>query len=866
MSITSKRKAQDLVRQGKIHDAISVLREGLADSDADPYDHVYMGDLLMRVGETEDSLSAYQKAIRSYEDVGLYRNAVAIGKKMLRIDRQRPEIHRTLASLYDREGLHGEAIPHYLTYLDSFVGEAVPPTEFLETLDHAASITGSKVEVALRLTDHFLRIRRGDRAAALLNEVANNAEAAGSFDMAEDLRRRATDALGQSDASANGTSSGSGSPPPLPAAEPVAGFEVSGADDDEGPILPPPPPPPLQDVEPISFDTSAMDGLGTESDADSGAGDGEHGGSVALELDLDLDPADEGGLSGVRDVGGAASLLDDEEEDSGFVVEHLSGSNTLGSIGGEEDDEDEDASPFDLGTPRSSASSGAELGFGEVDFSSESEDEDEPDDHVLDLDADADFGAVDLTDSAPTKSESDSDSASSDRDFGAVDFGNTESVADGPGDDHVYEIDVDDSDETEFDLRPVSTMSGADDSDDSDDEPDDTLDDDFGARATANPMATTATPAGAGTPPSLDVSPDDSASDDTDDAAADDGDRGSLDVDLDAETDDDTSDDLDTFGANPEPTSTGATHASSDDAHPVTIESANDAFLAGRWSEARRLYEHILEETPNNRRVLARLVETVRYLQDHHGEVHYLVLLGEVWIEEDELEEALECFLKVVRLDPENATAKRRLSRFREMGVRGAEVIEESDSNSVHGVLETGRTEVAIRANEESFRSEDWVELEGLLEEFKDGLKSQMDDGDYQGHYDLAVSYHGMGLLEEALEAADLALACEKIPIATERQARELKGSCLTELHRYREAVHEYREAVEKAGSDRQARRTALYHLGRSLEALEEWQEAVDTYVQLKLAAPGFLDVEERIRNCEDQLGDSASRPPSEAA
>ncbi|MEZ4651136.1 MAG: tetratricopeptide repeat protein [Candidatus Eisenbacteria bacterium] len=829
MSITSKRKAQDLVRQGKIHDAITVLREGLVEGDADPYDHVYMGDLLMRVGETEDCLSAYQKAIRSYEDVGLYRNAVAIGKKMLRIDRQRPEIHRTLASLYDREGLHGEAIPHYLTYLDSFVGEAVPPTEFLETLDHTASITGSKVEVALRLTDHFLRIRRGDRAAALLNEVANNAEAAGSLDMAEDLRRRANDALGQSDASANGASAGPPAPPPLPVAEPVAGFEVSGAADDTDDALLPPPPPPLHDVEPIAFDTSAMDALGAASAEEDESDDS----SVALESRSRPGPRRPRRPSGVREVGGAASLPD-EDDDSGFVVEHFAGSNAPATLDEDTLEADGDDSPFELGS-RPSASTGSDLGFGEVDFSDSDGDEEE-DDHVIDLDANASFGEVDLAGTSGASSEYGLDGNAEEDDFGAVDFSApapdpaesgatsaTELASDtgedsltvdgeasdlgsldaGPGDDHVYEIDADGSDEVEFDLRPVE----------------------------------------AGAPGSISTDDDDDAPE----AAAED------------ESDPDETTDAETHAM-------GTTAAAAHEAQPVTIEDANDAFLAGRWSEARRLYEHILEETPDNRRVLARLVETVRYLQDHHGEIHYLVLLGEVWIEEDELEEALECFLKVVRLDPENATAKRRLSRFREMGVRGAEVIEESDSNSVHGVLETGRSEVAVRGSEESFRSEDWVELEGLLEEFKDGLKSQMDDGDYQGHYDLAVSYHGMGLLEEALEAADLALACEKIPEATERQARELKGSCLTELHRYREAVHEYREAVEKAGSDRQARRTALYHLGRSLEALEEWQEAVDTYVQLKLVAPGFLDVEERIRNCEDQVGDSSSRPPSEAA
>lgn len=810
MSITSKRKAQELVREGKIHDAIGKLREALSEGDADPYDHVYLGDLLMRVGETEDCLSAYQKAIRSYEDVGLYRNAVAIGKKMLRIDAKRPEIHRCLASLYEREGLHGEAIPHYLTYLDSFVGEEVPPTEFLETLDQAAAITGSKVEVALRLSEHFVRIRRGDRAAALLEDVAANAESGGSPEMASDLRQRARQLSGVVDEEIQ---------PELdvPTAEPLFSFSA-GEEEDHAAALPPPLPFAPAPFEPIALDAgtlgdafeSGLDGV----DEDSGNNDpptldlDDFAPEETAAVDLGLEnfaPEPTRPARGVYEVGGAAGAHGPARTLDEALGTSLPADDTFGSDG-----------RFAPGAGPARSLDEA-LGFGDVDFA-------RPDGPGGDARTEANG-------SRPYER------TGFGLDANELDLGGELSSVPAPDevpgvdlpDDHVYEIDLEDG--PAFDLRPVEELEGP--------------------RPTPVP-ATTTNPI-VGDLPSAHGSPG-------------------------------------PHHAGPHGPAPAMPHGPHRPAHAVphaphhaaplgpvlvggasghstvTIEEANDAFLAGRWSEARRLYEELLEDQPENRRILARLVETVRYLQDPQGEVHYLVLLGEVWIAEDELEEALECFLKVVRLDPENATAKRRLSRFREMHVRGAEVIEEADSNSVHGVLETGRSEIQVRDGEESFRSEDWVELEGLLEEFKEGLKTQMDDADYQGHYDLAVAYHGMGLLEEALDAADRVLACEGVPIAIARQAIELKGSCLTELHRYREAVHEYREAVEKAGTDRQARRTALYHLARSLEALEEWQEAVDTYVQLRLVAPGFLDVEDRMRSCESRLGTSSSQPPSEAA
>ncbi len=787
MSTTAKRKAQELVRKGKIQEAIQTLKDGISDGETDPYDHVYLGDLHMRVEEKDECLFCYQTAITSYREVGLVRNAIAIGKKMLRIDSKRPEVHRTLAELYDDDGLHGEAIPHYLTYLDSFAGESVPPTEFLDTLDKAASITGSRVEVALRLADHFIRVNSGEKAAQLLEEVADNAGEGGD-DMASELRRRAADLRG--------------GPPPMPDMAEELPMEMEL---DAPPELPPPPPP-LEDAPPIAIDTSAME--------------------RALESSADADDSQDSGAFVVEHFPASESPKEDAQEPPALPASDL------------------DFGDVDLGAPAATGDE-EELPFGELTLDAEDTEEDVPlaegpgEDGVFEIDVEDesfDFGAVgedsdepaassrtmameippelasafaaDTSSDSPSDRESDDDVVATTDGFGEVDLDTTQGG--------------NDKDEA-FDFGVLTDATGTDATD-------------------------------------IDATDSDAADETRNEADA-------------SFAWDDSSDDAlapETDGLSPQPETVDAhaghteseNVAAADSAPEEVLDQANDAFLDGQWSKARNLYDAVLELDAGNRRVLAKLVETVRYLEDEHAEVHYLSLLGDAWIEEEQLEEALECFLKVVRLDPENATAKRRLSRFREMGVRGAEVIEESDSNSVAGVLETGRSEIEVRSdNSSEFRSEDWVELEGLLEEFKDGLKKQMDDSDYQGHYDLALSHHGMGLYEEALEAVEFVLGSSGIPAEVARQARELKGSCLVGLERHREAVHEYREAAELSGGDPTSRRTALYNLGRSLEALEEWQEAAETYVRLRLEAPGFLDVEDRIRACEGRR-DS----PTEAA
>jgi tetratricopeptide (TPR) repeat protein len=142
------------------------------------------------------------------------------------------------------------------------------------------------------------------------------------------------------------------------------------------------------------------------------------------------------------------------------------------------------------------------------------------------------------------------------------------------------------------------------------------------------------------------------------------------------------------------------------------------------------------------------------------------------------------------------------------------------------------------------------MELGALLEAFQDGLKNQIAGDDYQSHYDLAVSHRAMGLFEEAIDEADRALGCEGIPADVECRAREQKGLCLAELERHREAVHEFRAALDHPMDDAERRRSLRYRLAVALESVGEWQEAAETFEQVLSGAPDYLDASQRRDHC----------------
>ena len=145
----------------------------------------------MREGRPQEALDAWMEAVQSYERAGLNRNAIAVGKKVLRLDHGRVAVHRTLGELYCREGLLGEAMPHFLHWLDSVKGEARFSEGFLATIEHAGSAVGLHIEAALRVSEHYLRAGHPDRAAQMLHDLADKVQTAGSPEIASELRERA---------------------------------------------------------------------------------------------------------------------------------------------------------------------------------------------------------------------------------------------------------------------------------------------------------------------------------------------------------------------------------------------------------------------------------------------------------------------------------------------------------------------------------------------------------------------------------------------------------------------------------------------------------------------------------------------------
>jgi tetratricopeptide (TPR) repeat protein len=176
-------------------------------------------------------------------------------------------------------------------------------------------------------------------------------------------------------------------------------------------------------------------------------------------------------------------------------------------------------------------------------------------------------------------------------------------------------------------------------------------------------------------------------------------------------------------------------------------------------------------------------------------------------------------------------------------GLSGAPVPEKRAGGAARGDaplaggIEPGRVEVAVGRGEAVT-----FDLGSLIAEFQRGVETQL-SGDAQSHYDLAMSYREMGLLEQAVESFRIAA----VDPAYGLRAMEMVGRCMLDQGRFEEAVEEFERALAQGGLDATARLSLRYELGLTHEASGRPDRALAEFERVFADRPDFSDVRLKV-------------------
>ena len=159
----SQQTAEKLVAKGKIEAAIKEYRKLLGRMGDDPTTLNRVGDLYVRLRKNDEAVSFYTKTAEKYASDGFYVKAIAVYKKIHRIEPSQIEVHRKLAELYQRQGLKNDARSHYSQLAD----------HYLRNEDTAAAIDVCRKMVDLEPENpsHHLKLADLHREAGNLSEA-----------------------------------------------------------------------------------------------------------------------------------------------------------------------------------------------------------------------------------------------------------------------------------------------------------------------------------------------------------------------------------------------------------------------------------------------------------------------------------------------------------------------------------------------------------------------------------------------------------------------------------------------------------------------------------------------------------------------
>ena len=172
-----KQDADKLEKAGKLDQAIGLYRQVIEDNPRDWNTINKVGDLYAKLSKTREATVEYAKVADFYAKDGFYVRAIAMWKKINKLDASALEPYTNLAELYAKQGLMTEAKSHFQMVVDEYVkrGKTRDAGDVLKKL---AEIDPADLKIRSRLAD--LYTREGNAAKAVDEHVA----------IAEELNRK----------------------------------------------------------------------------------------------------------------------------------------------------------------------------------------------------------------------------------------------------------------------------------------------------------------------------------------------------------------------------------------------------------------------------------------------------------------------------------------------------------------------------------------------------------------------------------------------------------------------------------------------------------------------------------------------------
>lgn len=179
-------QAEKYVRAGRLKEAIAEYERLLEDDLADVSINNLVGDLYVRLGQDDKAIKAFEKVADEYEKRSLSSQALAILKKICRLNPEQPDYFIRMADLYTRQGFLAEAKQEYLRIAERFLRQK-EVEEAIELYEKITKLDKDDLNIRIQLAALYKLNGQQDKAVNELLKAADLKISLGQIDEAEKL-------------------------------------------------------------------------------------------------------------------------------------------------------------------------------------------------------------------------------------------------------------------------------------------------------------------------------------------------------------------------------------------------------------------------------------------------------------------------------------------------------------------------------------------------------------------------------------------------------------------------------------------------------------------------------------------------------
>jgi len=182
----------------------------------------------------------------------------------------------------------------------------------------------------------------------------------------------------------------------------------------------------------------------------------------------------------------------------------------------------------------------------------------------------------------------------------------------------------------------------------------------------------------------------------------------------------------------------------------------------------------------------------------------------------------------------------------------GEDRLDEEDLSSITAALEAEYgTDRVPEPDEPPAEPESEQSVDEVFATFKEHVNAAVEVGDFRTHYDLGIAYKEMGLLDDALAEFRVASGTPELY----REACSMLGLCHWEKGESVEAIRWYRAALAAPGAEEVPLSGLRYDLAAMLEQTGDVRGAYELLSQILTEDPGYRDAGSRIAALRGRLG-----------